>query len=77
MIADTQCPPLWPLCDAFPRSVSFSDGTQHVHQGPSILPNWLLCGLHDLCAMLSPLSVFLASDNRDLLSVIENCIAGE
>jgi hypothetical protein len=46
--------------------------------GPSvILPNFLLCGLRDLCAMLFPLRVFLAPDNLGLLSVIENCIAGE
>jgi hypothetical protein len=41
------------------------------------LPNSLLRGLHNLCAMLSPLDVFLAPDSRGLLSVIENCIAGE
>jgi hypothetical protein len=46
--------------------------------GPSvILPNFLLCDLRDLCAMLSSIRVFLVPNHRGLLSVIENCIAGE
>jgi hypothetical protein len=46
--------------------------------GPSVIhPNSLLRGLRDLCAMLSPLGVFLTPDNRGLLSVIENSTGGE
>jgi hypothetical protein len=50
-------PPLWPLCDAFPwrvvlRTKQWCLPTRLHSQPPS--QSFPLCGLRDLCAMLSP-----------------------
>jgi hypothetical protein len=49
------CAPL-PLCDAFFARRSFLHRSQRVHPNPlAHEPQIPLCGLRDLCAMLSPL----------------------